>query len=127
MVKKARPKAARKVKVKTQMMRRQVVVEHIVATAQPAPMANIFGIQNDGTEFRFLFFQARPPFINPAAPDAVERFKSLNSIPAICVADVAMSASRIPEVIKILTDNFRKFEEQQAQQQAPVSDERKHE
>ena len=113
MAKKSRVKAS-KPGPTTKLIHRQIRIDHVVATAQPAPLANIFGVQNDGVEFRLLFFQARPPFINPTDPDAEKRFQALDSVPAICVADVAMAASRIPEVIRILSENFRHFEERKA-------------
>jgi hypothetical protein len=97
-------------------MQKTVSLKHVFPDDLRSIFANVFAVQGDGPDFRLLFFQARPPLIIPEAPGSREAFEQLKEIPALCVAEIVVSAARIQSIIDTLSANFTLWQEQQAAQ-----------
>jgi hypothetical protein len=98
---------------------KQVAIKYSTPEGQTAIFSNLFAVQDDGAEFRLLFFQSQQPLIPPTDSDAVERFNAIDHVKAQCVAQVAISTSRIADVIRVLSENYASHI---ARQQAQLSE-----
>lgn len=77
--------------------------------------ANEVAVQTIHTEFVFSFFEFRVPIGPPNTPP--------DSISANCVARVAISAEKVPDVIKALQNQFDRFVREREQVEKEVKKE----
>jgi hypothetical protein len=79
---------------------------HIPEGIVPGYATNL-AVQHTEHEFTIYFFRAGPPLIVGSPEEKREQAKKLKSIRAECVAQVIVSASRMPEFVEVLQKNVQ--------------------
>lgn len=65
-------------------------------------------VQRTKDEFIISFFEVKPPILLGKPNEIVEQAKYLNSVRANCVAQIIVSADRMPDFVKALERNLGK-------------------
>ena len=97
-------------KKKVRVGYKRLKVEHEFPADVPTVFANNFAIQHDDQEFHLLFFQTNPPFIVGEAADIEKQIKELKAVKSQCVARIIVTASKIPQILAHLGENFGKYQ-----------------
>ena len=66
-------------------------------------------VQQRGSEFTFLFFEAEPPIISGTPEEQAQAYQNLQEIPAKCVAKIVMSAENATEAANSLIESINRF------------------
>ena len=66
-------------------------------------------VQQQGSEFTFLFFEAESLLFTGTPEEQVAQYEKLPTVNAKCVAKVVMSADRIAEVTNNLIESVNRF------------------
>ena len=78
----------------------------------PILLANQFVIQHEQQEFILLVGQVAPPLIMPGSPEEqLEQARNIAYIPIKVVGRFGMTRERMVELISILQDNLKRFDE----------------
>ena len=75
--------------------------------------ATNFVIQRTELEVTLSFFEVQTPIILGSEEQRAEALAKLESVPAICVARVVITPSRLPEILKVLKDHMEQYEQGQ--------------
>jgi hypothetical protein len=76
------------------------------ADSMRATFANHLVVQHDRGTFYLLFYEALPPMLIGTDEEKESQFKSIEAIPAHCVAKVAIPADRMESFVRVLAENF---------------------
>ena len=66
-------------------------------------------VQRLENEYLISFFEVKPPILLGEPADIIEKLKEINSVRANCVAQIIISANKMPDFIKALENNLKKF------------------
>jgi hypothetical protein len=78
----------------------------------PVLLANQFVIQHQQEEFILMIGQVAPPLILAGTPEEqLEQAKNISYIPIKVVGRFGLTRTRMTELIRILQDNLKKFDE----------------
>ncbi|MEX0713439.1 MAG: hypothetical protein WD278_13875 [Pirellulales bacterium] len=88
----------------------QIPIDHRVPES-PAPYANHMVVQRGQHEVLISFFQIQPPILlEKTIEEKRQVLEGLGSIPAICVARVAVSDEMMPAIITALQSKVKRNE-----------------
>ena len=86
----------------------EVVINFNVPDDIPTSYANEMAIQVMHTDFVLSFFELRLPI----SRQPLSAHEAANAVKTVCVSRVAISAERIPDIIRILEKRFNRFMEE---------------
>lgn len=66
-------------------------------------------IQHTDNEFFITFYEIRPPFLIGNEEQVRAQADNIDYIEAECVARLAISAGKMPKIIKAMQENYEKF------------------
>lgn len=71
--------------------------------------ATNFAIQHSEDEFFLSFYEIRPPFLTGTQEQLNEQLNNLEYLKAECVARIAISFKKMPEVIEAIQGNYQTY------------------
>jgi len=84
----------------------QLPIDYSDADNVSPQFSNLFAIQNTGTEFNLLFYNASPPIL--IGPGADQQLRNLKSIKPKCLSRVVVTADQMMAICKDIQENIRK-------------------
>jgi hypothetical protein len=66
-------------------------------------------IQHNQHEFDIYLFDTKDPLLTGTPQENLKQLQSLDSVEAICIARITITATRMPEFLSALNNNFDKF------------------
>jgi hypothetical protein len=64
-------------------------------------------VQRTEQEFVISFFELRQPILLGSTEEKESALASVNSVPAVCVARIIVSSTRMPEFVRVLQDQLQ--------------------
>lgn len=68
-------------------------------------------IQQRGTEFTLLFFEARPPLFTGTPEEQAQKYQNLKSMDAVCVSRIVVSIENMQEMLQGMIGSINQFQE----------------
>jgi len=67
-------------------------------------------VQHTEHEFTISFFEAEPPILLGTPEERQAALEQISSVPLKCVARVTVSASRMPEFVRVLQNSLERYQ-----------------
>ncbi|NLE43846.1 MAG: DUF3467 domain-containing protein [Chloroflexi bacterium] len=93
--------------------RMPVPLEFCVPGELVSRYATNFVVQHTENEFILSFFEAEAPILLGTPEENLATLQSIGSVKARCVARIIVSPSRMPELIRIMGENYDRYQSRQ--------------
>jgi len=95
----------------------EIPLMFIGAEDVPILFSNIFTIQHQQNEFIITVGQVQPPLLLGSPEDRLEQAKRVPYVPIKVVARLALTRTRLVELIKALQENLQNYDQRPGEEQ----------